>query len=60
MCDSYMQYLSFLTMLPPELVQIITHQLDLPSLCALAQTNKSWSVDICDHVFEEHLQQVCP
>lgn len=47
-------------MLPPELVELITNQLDIQSVCALSQSSEAWSSVISDSVFENQLQKVCP
>ncbi|KAG5361544.1 hypothetical protein CJU90_2931 [Yarrowia sp. C11] len=47
-------------MFPPELVENICKHLDLPSVCALAQTNRFWRESIRDPIFEQHLLPLCP
>ena len=48
------------SMLPPELVKLITDLLDIRSVCALAQSSKTWSSAIIDSVFRDKLEKVCP
>lgn len=67
-CSKYLLLLSigntllyFTThMLPPELVQLIAEELDLPSLCALYDTNTFWRHSLTDNVFRHKLQLLCP